>query len=98
MIHPALTIRDTGEKGRGVFTRQRIARGEKIISFTGWEVPTHELTEDLFALQIGPELWLCTYGDQMDDCVNHSCEPNAGFLDGEPMLYALRDIAEGEEI
>ncbi len=98
MIHPALIVSHAGEKGRGVFTQQRIAKGEKIIAFTGWVVPTSELTDDLFALQIGPDLWLCTYGDQVDDCVNHSCEPNAGFVDGAPVLYALRDIAADEEI
>jgi uncharacterized protein len=29
--------------------------------------------------------------------VNHSCEPNVGFL-GNVVLAAMRDIAEGEEI
>ncbi|MEI7684009.1 MAG: SET domain-containing protein [Planctomycetota bacterium] len=33
-----------------------------------------------------------------DDCGNHSCNPNAGFITGEPILYALRDIDVGEEI
>ena len=43
-------------------------------------------------------LWLCSDGSLLDDLVNHSCAPNAGFLTGEPVLFALRDIAAGEEI
>jgi len=93
-----LEVRPTPHKGRGVFTRQRLARGQKILTFQGWVLATEGLSDDLVAMQIGPELWLCSDGSLLDDCVNHSCEPNAGFLDGEPVLYALRDIEAGEEI
>jgi hypothetical protein len=56
------------------------------------------LTDDMLALQVGPDLWLASDGTLTDDFANHSCDPNAGFLDGEPVLYALRDIEAGEEI
>jgi uncharacterized protein len=95
---PELEVRPTPLKGRGVFTRARIAQGQKILTFQGWVLTTADLTDNLVAMQIGPELWLCSDGSLLDDCVNHSCEPNAGFLDGEPVLYALRDIEAGEEI
>jgi uncharacterized protein len=98
MSHPKLEVRDAGGKGRGVFAVARIARGELVAPFTGWTLRTSELTDDLFALQIGHDLWLCSHGDQLDDCINHSCDPNTGFSSGEPVLYALRDIAAGEEI
>ncbi|WP_156442853.1 SET domain-containing protein-lysine N-methyltransferase, partial [Sphingomonas sp. CCH9-H8] len=37
---------------------------------------------------------------QLDDLVNHSCDPNAGlrFTDDGVILVALRDIVSGEEI
>jgi SET domain-containing protein len=95
---PKLEIKKAVPKGRGVFARAAIARGELVAAFTGWILSTHELTDDLFALQIDHDRWLCSHGDQLDDCINHSCEPNTGFLCGETVLFALRDIAPGEEI
>jgi SET domain-containing protein len=98
MSHPKLEVRDAGGKGRGVFAVVPIARGDLVAPFTGWTLATSQLTDDLFALQIGHDLWLCSHGDQLDDCINHSCDPNTGFTGGAPVLFALRDIAAGEEI
>ena len=95
---PGVEIRQTEAKGRGVFTRERIAQGEPILEFQGKVLKTAELTDDLLAMQIGPDEWLCSDGSLLDDCVNHSCEPNAGFSEGTPVLFALCDIAAGEEI
>ncbi len=93
-----LVIGPAGDKGRGVFTRDRIRSGQEILPLEGWLVRTEDLTDDLLALQVGPDLWLCSDGSHLDDFINHSCEPNAGFRHGEPVLYALRDIEPGEEI
>ncbi|HEV3444112.1 MAG TPA: SET domain-containing protein, partial [Gemmataceae bacterium] len=82
MHDPELEIRPTPHKGRGVFTRRRISQDEKILTLQGRVLATEALSEDLLAMQIGPELWLCSDGSLLDDCVNHSCEPNAGFLHG----------------
>jgi uncharacterized protein len=98
MHGPELEVRLTAHKGRGVFTREPIARGQQILEFQGRVLRTSDLTDDLLAMQIGPDLWLCSDGSLMDDCVNHSCEPNAGFRKAEPVLFALRDIAPDEEI
>jgi SET domain-containing protein len=98
MHGPELEVRPTAHKGRGVFARSPIARGQMILEFQGRVLPTRELTDDLLAMQIGPDLWLCSDGSLLDDCVNHSCEPNAGFRNGEITLQALRDISAGEEI
>ena len=95
---PRLEIRATEHKGRGVFALEAIAKGRRILVFQGSVLPTDELTDDMLAMQIDDDLWLCSDGTLLDDCVNHSCEPNAGFLDGEAVLYALRDIEMGEEI
>lgn len=93
-----LEIRPAGAKGRGVFAREALVQGEYVAAFTGWVLPSAELSDELFALQIGDDLWLCSRGDRLDDCINHGCEPNAGFVTGEAVLFALRDVAPGEEI
>ncbi len=49
-------------------------------------------------MQVGEDLWLWSDGSSLDDYINHSCEPNAGFPTGKPELFALRDIVTGEEI
>lgn len=98
MHESRLEVRPAGPKGRGVFALEPIARGTRVLALSGRLLPTEALTDDLLALQVGVDLWLCSDGALLDDFVNHSCEPNAGFLDGEPVLYSLRDITAGEEI
>src|SRR5439155_23593535 len=98
MHHPDLEIRHATTKGRGVFATRRIAQGETIAAMQGWLAKAHELNENWFATQVGPDLWLCSDGSRLDDCINHCCDPNAGFVTGETILVALRDIAPGEEI
>jgi SET domain-containing protein len=93
-----LEIRQTPNLGRGVFATEPIACGTLLIRCQGWIAPTDALNDDWHAMQVGPDLWLCSVGDNLDDCINHSCDPNAGFVTGEPVLFALRDIAAGEQI
>ena len=98
MADPVLEIRPAGAKGRGVFAGESIAAGRRITALGGRVLTTAALTDDLLALQVGDDLWLCSDGSLVDDMINHSCAPNAGFADGEAVLYALRDIAAGEEV
>lgn len=98
MHDPRLEVRLTPDKGRGVFAAQAIRQGERIAAIEGWLAKSDELDENWFALQVGPDLWLCSEGESLDDCINHSCDPNVGFTTGEPLLFALRDIDQGEEI
>ena len=95
---PALDVRLTPDRGRGVFATRLIRAGERLVALEGWQARSDELDDEWFAMQLGPDLWLCSHGDSLDDCINHSCEPNAGFVTGEPVLYALHDIGPGEEI
>jgi SET domain-containing protein len=85
-------------KGLGLFACRPFARGERVLALEGRLLSTQELSDDLLALQVGENLWLCSEGSHLDDFINHSCEANTGFLDGQPVLQALRDIAAGEEI
>jgi len=95
---PQLEIRTTEHKGRGVFALQEIPAGTHILEFQGRVLKSAELTDDLLAMQVGPDDWLCSDGSLLDDCVNHSCDPNGGFVNGDVVLYALREILPGEEI
>jgi SET domain-containing protein len=95
---PLLQVRHAGCKGRGVFAVHSIVQGTLVLRLGGRILRGAELTDNLLALQIGEDLWLASDGSLLDDMVNHSCDPNVGFLDGSPTLYALRDIAAGEEI
>jgi SET domain-containing protein len=66
----------------------------------GKTVPLHEVSDDLRAIQVGEDAYLVEDPTRptADDFLNHSCEPNAGFLDGSLVLYALFDIEPGDEI
>jgi SET domain-containing protein len=98
MSDPKLEIRPAGAKGRGVFALEPIATGQRVLALEGRILPSEALTDDLLALQVGPDLWLCSNGSLLDDCVNHSCDPNTGFTTGDTVLFALRAIQAGEEI
>jgi hypothetical protein len=97
-IASILEVRQTPDMGRGVFATVPIARGTLIAKCEGWLATTDKLDDNWHAMQVGPDLWLCSEGDCVDECINHSCDPNAGFVTGEAVLYALLDIAAGEQI
>jgi hypothetical protein len=93
-----LEVRATTNMGRGVFATEPIQKGTCLVVCQGWLARTDALSDDCLAMQVGPDVWLCSQGESLDDCINHSCDPNAGFVTGEPALFALRDIAPGEQI
>jgi len=95
---PHLEIRETAHKGRGVFAKSFIPSGTLILQMTGQTYRSQDIPPDCLAMQIGDDLWLCSDGNSLDDCLNHSCDPNTGFLHHDPVLYALRDIVPGEEL
>jgi SET domain-containing protein len=97
-MSPALEVREAAGRGRGLFAAQPIVAGAFIVEMRGEVVAEADLPDRGMAMQIGDDLWLFSEGDSLDDCGNHSCEPNSGFTTGEPALFALRDIAAGEEI
>ena len=97
---PHLLLRSSGTHGLGVFATAPIPRGTLVITHRGIERELTFVPEDMRAMQIGPGLWLCqdVDNDSPDNYLNHSCEPNVGFTQGTLSMYALRDIATGEEI
>jgi SET domain-containing protein len=97
-MNAALHIRQTADRGRGLFATEPIAKGSRLLEMRGQVFAEADLPEEGMAMQVGDDLWLYSTGDQLDDCGNHSCDPNAGFITGLPVLHALRDIAAGEEV
>jgi SET domain len=69
-----------------------------VTSFSGKAVPFHQA--NAMSLQLSSDLFLRSNGE-IDEYVNHSCEPNCTVsFHGEflPYLVAARKIAPGEEI
>src|SRR5438105_3579586 len=95
---PALEVRKTEGKGRGVFAAIPIPAGARILELQGEICKAADIPPDAMTMQIDDDLWLCSDGTALDDCINHSCEPNTGFAKNDLVLYALRDIAPGEEL
>ena len=94
----SLSIRSSAT-GRGVFATETIVAGAELMRFVGPLLRYAQTTPQTLALQIGPDLYVGESGG-LDDCVNHSCSPNAGLvIDGTDVrLIALRDIAVGEQV
>jgi SET domain-containing protein len=95
-----IQIKNTKEKGRGIFAIRDISKDEYITEFKGpvveienLEVFPPEVVDHLF--NIGTH----TYIMAMEPAVrtNHSCEPNAGIKE-DVFLVAMRDIKKDEEV
>ncbi len=103
-ISPKLEARECQRKGGyGVYAREYLQKGELLIVWGGEIITRDEFqklkTEKEFvSLQIEEDFYLISYSKgRAEDCVNHSCNPNAG-LQGQIILTALRDILPDEEI
>jgi len=93
-----LEIRN-GVAGRGVFALEPILCGTHLIKFTGPLLRYAQTSPSTLALQIERDLYLGGSGG-LDDCVNHSCQPNAGMIikGTDVNLIAIADIPAGSEI
>lgn len=90
--------------GKAVHATCRFAEGAELMRFTGRrfhvdDIPSLMRGSDDRFVQVTPDHYMGPSG-QLDDLVNHSCDPNAGlrFTDDGVILVALRDIVAGEEI
>jgi uncharacterized protein len=101
-IDPRVEVRETLDRGKGTFARDRINRGEVVIVWGGWVVTRKDLEARRFKspATIGEGVYLAGVpgeADQPDDFTNHSCDPNLWMQD-EATLAARKDIADGEEL
>lgn len=90
-------------RGLGLFARTRISEGDFVVGYTGKKIPTRiadELdTKYLFEID---EEWTIDGSPRSNIAryINHSCRPNceADVQNGRILIFALRDIASGEEL
>jgi uncharacterized protein len=107
----AFVVRDSKVHGKGVFATRKIPAGTRIVEYKGeridWEEtlrrenakPADSYHTFFFSLEDGN---IIDGGSGGNDArwINHACEPNceAQEEDGRVFIYALRDIARGEEL
>jgi len=101
-----IEVRDTKEKGRGVFATGEIEGGSPIGDYLGIVFPTDE-GEKNHENDAVYDMW---YSDEADVCpepdsigihlVNCSCEPNCAMtaIGRHTIIFALRKIFPGEEL
>jgi len=100
---PPFEVRDTGRYGHGSFATVDIPAGSTIQTLVGVTISYPEVVRRVLAgvegiddpLQVGVRTFLDL--EESSRQFNHSCDPNAG-LRKRSELFALRDIAAGEEI
>jgi SET domain-containing protein len=96
MTQPKIILRKSAVNSQGIFAVDLIKKDEHIITFTGHRYHYNEVDFNNYHLQIDEQLYLGPSGE-LDDYLNHSCNPNSGFRDGLE-LFALVDIPAGEEV
>lgn len=110
-VRERLALRRSGIHGKGVFAREHIPAGTRLIEYTGeritqeegdrrypWEesAPYHTL---LFNIE-DDLLVDGGVGGNISRFINHSCDPNCASAIEDQRIYidSIRDIAPGEEL
>jgi len=107
-ISPKIKLTTSRKHGKGLFAKEEMRKGEKIIDLLKsiGRFLTNEEADKIYdkfgdyMLQIDDDLfYAATNESELENCyfINHSCNPNCG-IDGELRLVAIRDIKVGEEI
>ena len=112
-VPPAVAVDRSPIQGRGVFAREPIAAGTRILEYTGARITSAEAdasaAEDDDPARGHHTLFFAVDDDTVidgsrggsDACfVNHSCDPNCEILISRKRVYvhAQRDIEPGEEL
>jgi SET domain-containing protein len=94
-----IIIRETDNRGRGVFAKKLIKKDELIAEWDGkiYDDSHEDWDDDLFnhAIQFAPLKWRDSKG--IARILNHSCEANCG-IKNLFQIVAMRDIVPGEEL
>ena len=96
-------IKETKNKGKGVFALRSFQKGELVHIFSGDRLTSKKIDLRINAgleacddpLQISRTIYIDL--DELSRSINHSCNPNCGIRQ-ELKLYAIRDIQVGDEI
>jgi SET domain-containing protein len=104
-------VRRSGVHGKGVYALQPIARGERIVEYTGQLITWKEALRrhphdpddpnDTFYFHIDDGRVIDgKYGRNAAKWINHSCQPNCETdeIDGRVYIKARRAIKPGEEL
>jgi uncharacterized protein len=101
-------VRASGIHGRGLFARDRITKGARIIEYAGERLPADEGyaryadTKPFYTFIFDLEDGRVIDGRDSNDArfINHSCDPNVeAFIErGRVFIYARRAIAAGGEL
>lgn len=90
--------------GRAIFAARPFKINDVITQFTGprlheSKVPKRYTGKNDRYIQISPDEYLGPSGE-VDDLINHSCNPNAGlkFTESGILLVAIKNIKVGDEI
>lgn len=108
---PAYVVRASGIHGKGAFANRPITAGTRITEYTGERISAAQATKRhgrnsdnpfhtfFFSLESGKIIDGAAGGNN-SRWINHGCAPNceAREEDGRVFIYALRDIAAGEEL
>ncbi len=85
--------------GLGIFAKNSIRKGEKILEFLGPIIKRNQITGKKalhgYPIQIGDNKYIDTQKPGV--LVNHSCNPNAG-IKNDKILIAIKNIYIDEEI
>jgi hypothetical protein len=101
-----LKVRSSGVHGRGVYAKDFIPEGTRIIEYTGRRIAWEETEDDendphtfIFGLADG-EVINAAIGGNEARWINHSCAPNCEAVqeEGRIFIHATRDIEPGEEL
>lgn len=106
-----IEVRKSRVHGRGVFTKERIRKGARIIEYTGRRLPWKEAQDAppldpkrpyhtmLFSLDNGDVIDAAVGGNEAR-WINHSCDPNCETFEEDDRIFvhALRGLQPGEEL
>jgi SET domain-containing protein len=104
-------VQDSAIAGRGAFATRAIPKGERIIEYIGERI-THEEADNRYdddSMEVHYTYLFTVSSKTVIDAtregndaryINHSCDPNceSEVVRGRVYIYALRDIAVGEEL
>ena len=104
-INPKLKADKSKIHGEGVFTDEKILKGEKIMEFGGELISKNEAFSGNYRSRsiwpVDTDLYLALpksdAEESLDENINHSCDANTWLID-EVTIVAKRDIGSGEEI